>query len=168
MSILSSRIVAPSPRLVPLLACRIILLWRLMPPFVVCQLPIGTLCGPRLSWRYHFLYNPGPIAVVRISCRLCVGRYLLGGGDVGFRSGGGGGGGALVWQRRAKRRCEDHACAARVVWLHGWEPHASCREAYRCAHRGNGFAKRVVDVVVCSAPRKIFVALLNGQQSPLQ
>ena len=79
-----------------------------MPPFVVRRLPIGTLYGPRLSRRHHLLYNPGPIAVVRIFCRLSVGRYLLGGGDVGFRSGGGRCGVALVWRRRAERRLTDH------------------------------------------------------------
>ncbi len=40
-------------------------------------------------------------------------------------------------------------------------------EEVRHARRGNGFEERVVDVVVCLAPRKIFVALLKVQQSRL-
>jgi len=47
------------------------------------------------------------------------------------------------------------------LWLDGWEPRASCREASRRARRGNGCAGRVGDAVVCPAPRKIFVALLS-------
>jgi len=165
-SIPSSRVVAPSPRLIPLFACHVfILLWRLMPPFVVCRLPVGTLCSPRLSRRHHLLYNPGPIAIVRISCRLCVGRYLLGGGDVGFRSGGGGGGGALVWRRRAERRLADHDVLRALCGSMEWSRALSGNRPSRSS--GNGFAERVVDAVVCSAPRKIFVALLNAQQSRL-
>ena len=110
-----------------------------------------------------FCTTPGRSLLCGSFCRLCVGRYLLGGGDVGYCSGGGGGGGALVWRRRAERRLADHdvlrASCGSMDWSRAWW------EANRHARRGNGFAGRVDFAVVCPAPQKIFVALLNAQQS---
>jgi len=94
----NSRVVAPSFPMLPL-SC--------------CSGPCGAYCHPLSlcplapfvvrAWpgRIIFCATRGPIVVGSVegsSVGWIVGRYHLGGGDVGFGSGGGGGGGALAWR----------------------------------------------------------------------